>query len=117
MWVNKVSKSCVMIAPNNIVPLLFLDSHRCYMMASVVGAIQKLGIKDQPIPGGCTSLCYLVNIGVNKPFENWIYEQWESWIVLEGILHRTTSPPSGADTCKWFVVAFQNLPMQIVKNA
>ena len=28
-------------------------------------------------------------MGVNKPFKNRIQEQWESWMVQEGIVHRT----------------------------
>ena len=87
------------------------------MMALVVGKIQELGIEVQHIPGGCTSLCQPVDIGVNKPFKNWICEQWESWMILECLLHRTTSPLTRADICKWSVVAFQDLPMQLVKNA
>ena len=81
MWVEKVIKPYVMTAPDNIVPLLFLDSYRCHMMASVVGKIQELGIEVQHIPGGCTSLCQPIDIGVNKPFKNRIHEQWESWMI------------------------------------
>ena len=65
MWVEKVLKPYILNAPEDIVPILFLDSFRCHMMASVVGKIQELGIKVEHIPGGCTGLCQPVNVGVS----------------------------------------------------
>jgi hypothetical protein len=56
MWVQKVLKPYVREAPEHIVPILFLDSYRCHMMASVVREIQKLGVEVEHIPGGCTTL-------------------------------------------------------------
>jgi hypothetical protein len=46
---------------------IFLDSCRCHMMASVVREIQKLGVEVEHIPGGCTTLCQPVDVGVNNP--------------------------------------------------
>ena len=41
------------------------------MMAGVVTRIKNLGVKVVHIPGGCTSLCQPVDIGVNsKLFKN-----------------------------------------------
>jgi len=117
MWVEKVLKPYVLQAPDHIIPILFLDSYRCHMMASVVGKIQELGVEVEHIPGGCTGLCQPVDVGVNKPFKNRIREQWESWMVQEGIVHGTTSPPSREDVSKWSVAAMQSLPERIVRNA
>jgi hypothetical protein len=63
--------------PAGILPILFLDLCRCHMIASVVGMIQDLGVEVKDIPGGCTSLCQHVNIGVNKPFQIRIRQHWE----------------------------------------
>ena len=65
MWVDMVLKPYVDTAPENVVPLLFLDSYHCHMMNSVVNAIQDLGVEVEHIPGGCTSLCQPVDIGIN----------------------------------------------------
>ena len=56
MWVEMVLKPYVNTGPDNMVPILFLDSYRCHMMNSVVNAIQDLGVEVKHIPGGCTSL-------------------------------------------------------------
>ena len=77
MWVEKILKPYVMTAPDGIVPILFLDSYRCHMMASVVEAVQELGVEVEHIPGGCTGLCQPVDVGVNKPFKNRLRNQWE----------------------------------------
>ena len=68
MWVDMVLKPYVDTAPEDMVPILFLDSYCCHMMNLVVNAIQDLGVQVKHIPGGCTSLCQPVDIGINKPF-------------------------------------------------
>ena len=69
VWVDEVLEPYIRDAPAGILPILFLDSYRCHMMASVVSKIQDLGVEDEHIPGGCMSLCQLVDVGVNnKPF-------------------------------------------------
>ncbi len=56
-WVTDILQPYVEEAPENIIPLLILDSYRCHMMASVVTQIEELGVEVRHIPGGCTSLC------------------------------------------------------------
>jgi hypothetical protein len=69
LWVDKILKPYVQTAPDGIVPVLFLDSYHCHMMASVVQRIQDLGVEVEHIPEGCTSLCQPVDVGMNKPFK------------------------------------------------
>ena len=57
-------------APKHVVSLLILYSYHCYMMGSVVHAIQDFGAWVEHIPGECTILCQPVNVGFNKPFKN-----------------------------------------------
>lgn len=67
IWVDTVLCPYVETAPAGVVPILFLDSYCCHMMASVVGKIQDIGVEVEHIlVGGCTSLCQSVDIGVNK---------------------------------------------------
>ena len=55
MWVDMVLKPYFDTAPEDVVPILFLDLYCCHMMNSVVNAIQDLGVQVEHIPGGCTS--------------------------------------------------------------
>jgi hypothetical protein len=117
LWVEQVLGPYVATAPDGVVPILFLDSYRCHMMASVVTKIQDLGVEVENIPGGCTGLCQPVDVGVNKPFKNRIREQWETWMIEEGLASGTTSPPSREDIVRWTRVASDTLPPAMIRNA
>ena len=92
MWVEMVLKPYVDTAPQNMVPVLFLDSYCCHMMNLAVNAIQDLGVEVEHILGGCTSLCQPVDIGINKPFKAFLRKALEKWMIDEGIRSGTTSP-------------------------
>ncbi len=99
-WVNEVLVPYIAMAPNDVVPLLVLDSYQCHMMASVVQRIQELGVEVKHIPGGCTPLCQPVNVGFNKPFKDCMRRQWSSRMMTKGIIHGTTSQPVRLDVAK-----------------
>ena len=103
MWVDMVLKPYVDTAPQNVVPLLFLDPCCCHMMNSVVYVIQDLGVEVEHIPGGCTSLCQPVDTGINKPFKAFLHQAWEEWMIDDGIRYGTTSPPTRELIAKWAV--------------
>jgi hypothetical protein len=81
VWVNEVLAPYITTAPDDVVPLLVLDSYQCHMMALVVQIIQELGVEVKHIPGGCTPLCQPVNIGFNKPFKDCMRRQWTLWMM------------------------------------
>ncbi len=71
------------------------------MMASVVYKTQELGVKVKHIPGGCTSLCQLVDIGFNKPFKSRVQKMWIMWMIAEGVKEGTTSLLMRRDVAVW----------------
>ena len=105
MWVYMVLKPYVDTAPENMIPLLFLDSYNCHMMNLVVNVIQDLGVEVEHIPlgGGCTSLCQAVDNGISKPFKAFLHKAWEKWMIDEGIRYGMTSPPTRELIAKWAV--------------
>jgi DDE superfamily endonuclease len=115
--VDRVLCPYVETAPVGIIPILYLDSYCCHMMASVVGKIQDIGVEVEHIPGGCTSLCQPVDIGINKPFKDRIRQQWEDWMIAEGLANGTTSPPTREHIVAWVRTAMNNLPAQMIRNA
>ena len=70
MWIEKVLKPYVQKVP-------MLDSYRCHMMKPIVNTIKNLGVEVQHIPGGCTSLCQPIDVGINKPFKLRMQRLWE----------------------------------------
>jgi hypothetical protein len=118
-WVERL-KPYVKEAPNGIVPLLFLDSFRCHMMGSVVNAIQELGVEvEQHIPGGCTSLCQPVDVGVNKPFKSRMRNLWEAWMVTQVMEtgDGTVRPPSRSLVSEWCLKSYKDLKSRMTMNA
>jgi hypothetical protein len=99
-WVNEVLAPYVATAPDDVVPLLVLDSYQCHMTALVVQMIQELGVEVKHIPGGCTSLCQPVDIGFNTPFKDCMRKQWTSWMMSKSIVHGTTSQLVRLDVAK-----------------
>jgi transposase len=117
IWVDQVLRPYVQTKPAGVIPILFLDSYRCHMMQSVVGKIQDLGVEVEIIPGGCTCLCQPVDVGINKPLKNRIRQQWEEWMVQEGLETGTTAPPKRQDIVGWVRTATNSLPAQMIRNA
>ena len=117
MWVDMVLKPYVDTAPEDVVPILFLDSYHCHMMNSVVNAIQDLGVQVEHIPGGCTSLCQPVDIGINKPFKAFLHKAWEKWMIDEGIQSGTTSPPTRELIAKWASYVKDQIKEMHIRNA
>ena len=62
-------------------------------MTGVVTRVQNLGVEVVHIPGGCTSLCQPVDIGVNKPFKNRLCSEWQTWMINEGLQHGSMGQP------------------------
>ena len=118
-WVEEVLAAYVPTAPDDIVPLLILDSYQCHMMASVVYKIQELGVKVKHIPGGCTSLCQPVDVGFNKPFKSCVQKMWIKWMIAEGVQEGTTSSPTRRDVAVWVDEAMAQMKeeQRIIKNA
>jgi hypothetical protein len=69
LWVSAVLEPYVKTAPDGVRPIFFLDSYRCHMMALIVQRFQELGVEVQHIPGGCTGVCQLVDVGIGKPLK------------------------------------------------
>ncbi len=118
-WVEEVLAPHVAMAPEDIIPLLILDSYRCHMMASVVSKIQELGVEVMHIPGGCTSLCQPVDVGFNKPFKSLVRKMWINWMIAEVFQEGTTSLPTRRNVAVWVDKAMAKMreKRQIIKNA
>lgn len=78
LWVEKVVKPYVVTAPPGIIPLLFLNSYKVHLMASVHNAINDLGVEIIIVPPGCTGLTQPNDVGFNKPFKNRMRDQYEA---------------------------------------
>lgn len=117
VWVEQVLKPFVQTAPVGIAPVLFLDSYRCHMMASVVSRIEDMGVQVEHIPGGCTGLCQPVDVGIAKPLKSHVRNKWEDWMVAQGGETVRFVPPSRKTVASWVVTTIQELPSAIIKRS
>jgi transposase-like protein len=118
MWVTRVLRPFVQTAPAGIEPVLFLDSYRCHMMATVVNAIEDMGVRVEHIPGGCTGLCQPIDVGIGKPLKNRVRNMWEDWMVSLGPETVRFAPPSRQHVANWVVAALQDdLPSDLIKRS
>ena len=118
-WVRTVLKPYVEGAPPGVQPVIFLDSYRCHMMASVVNDIQDLGVQIETIPGGCTGLCQPIDIGIGKPLKSRARHSWEEWIINEGVNNAVLRPPSRLLLSQWITDSIQRIrdATSIVRNS
>ena len=116
-WIERVLKPYVETAPAGVQPILFLDSYRCHLMASVVNAAGDLGVQVEHIPGGCTGLCQPVDVGINKPLKSRVRNQWEDWMVDQGDNVAKYNPPSRETVANWVVSALEDIPSNIIQNS
>ena len=122
LWVELCLKPHVATIPTGIIPIIFLDSYRCHTMASVVDAIQDLGVEVEHIPGGCTCLCQPVDVGINKPFKKHIRDLWQTWMMgdmSQGTTTVTVSAPTRELIRDWCIDAYNQMQSEtnIIKNA
>jgi len=66
-------------------------------------------------PRGCTAFCQPVDIRINKSCKNRLRNQWEDWMIEEGLANGTTSLPRRFDIVQWTRYAVANLSRQTLK--
>ena len=106
IWIELVLIPWVQSRPACRILYLVLDSYRVHMMPAVCAKIRSLGIKIIHIPGGCTWLCLPVDIGVNRPIKQAMTEQWDAWMIDQGIDVET---PTRELVAKWVVGTYSRL--------
>ena len=119
IWVRLVLKPHIEQAPEGVQPIILLDSYRCHMMASIVNAIQDLGVRIENIPGGCTGLCQPVDIGIGKPLKARARQLWEEWMISEGVGNAVSRPPSRLLLSTWITDSAERIRQSptIIKNS
>ena len=113
----KVVKPWGLLSPEGIVPILLLDSYQCHLMSSVVDLIQQVGVEVEFIPGGLTGLHQPLDIGINKPLKNRVYQKWEEYMLSVGLDQVKTKPPTHLTMVEWAVSSLNSFSEQIIQIA
>jgi DDE superfamily endonuclease len=79
--------------------------------------IEDLGVEVEHIPGGCTSLCQPIDVGIGKPYKNRMKNQWENWMIDVGVQMAITTPPTRQQFANWCIDSLGSIGTQIVHNS
>lgn len=60
--------------------MLVYDSFRGHLEDSVKNKFRKCGFDLAVIPSGCTSICQLLDVAINKPFKDNMRKEWHIWM-------------------------------------
>ncbi len=115
-WIEKILRPYVETAPENIIPIIFLDSYRCHMMGSVVRAIEALGCEVQIIPGGCTCVVQPVDVGYNKPLKVRVKRLFNTWMQDEAVGGVVIPEPTRKMVADWVLSGTKEMTRNIIWN-
>ena len=103
-------------APPGIVPILLLDQFKVHMMASVLNAIQTLGVQVEFIAAGCTGLVQPVDVGYHMSFKAKMREEYTSWMLAQDpdLAIPTTTRHQLSE---WIISAQKKVTAETIRNA
>jgi hypothetical protein len=90
------------------------------MLDSVCNAIAATGVELVDIPGGCTCLCQLIDVSIDKPFTNHFQQTWVDYLVVNqnNTLNGKIPSPSREQLALWMIIdAAQHLSDETIKKS
>mgnify|MGYP005852193269 CR=1 FL=1 len=110
-WVNNVWKPFTQRI-NGAPSLLLLDWAPAHMMSSVKSAIANCNTELEFVPKGYTSKLQVLDVGVNKPFSDYIRQQVDDWQVR----NQFDTKPRRQDVSHWIKMAWMEITETTIKN-
>ena len=118
IWVDK----CFKARPGGFFSaksLLIADAMTAHKDQNVQSHLNQNGAHIAIIPGGLTSKLQPLDIAVNKPFKQFIRQEWDKW--MQSGEHDFT--PSGrlkrasySEVCKWVALAWEKITPNTICN-
>ena len=96
------------MSPDNVVPLLVLDSNQCHMMTLVVETTQQLGLEVKHIP---------VDVGIKKALKMLVFKDLEDWMLDSSINVSVVKPPTKQLIDGWVIKAFYTISVDTVQHS
>ena len=115
-WVDTVLAPYAATAPIRIIPILFRDSFKVHMLATVADAIHKLGVELKFIPPGCTRLVQPIDVGFDKPYKA-NYTKLYTKLLMNQDADQPLSGAKREDVSRWILDAVGAISKETVKNA
>lgn len=112
-WVERVWKPFAKSKKKEGLTMLIIDQMKVHMLPSVKKAIEDCGTILEFIPAGYTSRLQVCDIGLNKPFKDYLRRTVHEWLV-----HRRemTARPDRATVSHWIHHAWHSLTTNTIIN-
>ena len=98
VWIHDIWKSWT-ISHGTQRSNLLMDEFQVHLMATSLNAIKDCGRSVDFICGGYTSKPQMSNVGVNKPFNGFVRDAYENWMVIHP--HGTKVKRQDVAQCVW----------------
>ena len=108
-WVEKIWKP---FCQNKNSTYLLMDEFSVHLMAECVNSIQDCGTEVDFVLGGYTSKLQVLDVGVNKPFKDYIKQCYEQFMV-QNFEERKVSR---LDVAKWIQEAWGRVTIETIRN-
>ena len=108
-WIEKVWKP---VADKFTMTYLIIDEFSVHMTTKVKKALADCNTEVDYIPGGYTSKLQCMDVGINKPFKNYIRNSFEDWLVAN-----SDAKPTCRDVDKWIWDSWNDIKQETIKKS
>jgi transposase-like protein len=108
-WVERVWKPIAQQHPRTV---LLLDSFSAHLTTKVTRSLSMVNTEVEIIPGGYTGKLQPMDVGINKPFKNYICNNYIDWMKDNG-----HAKPTREIVATWISNAWEKLTQTICTNS
>ena len=94
-----------------------MDNYPVHTCEETIGKLEGIGITPHIVPGGCTSYCQPLDVGVNKPFKDRVKGRWMDWVMNGDITQPIIKNPDRQMVAQWVADVWEDFSPQIVYNS
>lgn len=100
--------------------MLVYDSFRGHLEESIKKRFHDSNVDLAVIPGGLTSICQPLDVGINKPFKDNLRKEWHLWMAGGGAGKTAAGNLKRAkygDVCNWVKRSWDSISNEIIINS
>jgi transposase-like protein len=92
---------------------LILDECRTHMTAKIASAFIECDTEVDFIPGGYTAKLQPMDVGINKPFKNYVRRMFDEWLIA----NLNNNKPKRNDVSQWILDAWKLVTVDTIRNS
>jgi hypothetical protein len=118
LWIDRVLVPYLQEKAAGAPAAILLDEFRVHWTEEVGARFQALGITPYRIPGGCTGLAQPIDVGIGKPFKDYVRAKWWEWLDDNGPDDSIVRSATRELGCQWVAESWEtNITQETVQNS